>query len=94
MNISEIKKVLLKNGFKVIKIKKKTINKDIESFLFTTIASLFLISFFSILPILNDYLSKLIFNSKLIDNTSKIDFEKTLSGIEVKKKIMNLILYH
>ena len=86
MNISEIKKVLLKNGFKVIKIKKKTINKDIESFLFTTIASLFLISFFSILPILNDYLSKLIFNSKLIDNTSKIDFEKTLSGIEVKKK--------
>ena len=86
MDISEIKKFLLKNGFKVIKIKKKTINKEIQSILYTAISSLALISFFSILPLLNNFISEVKFNSKLIDNTSKIDFEKTLSGKEIIKK--------
>ncbi len=86
MNISEIKKFLTKNGFKVIKIKKKSISKDAHSFLFTAASSLLIIGFFSILPFLNNYFTKLVFNSKLIDNTSKIDFEKTLSGKEIKKK--------
>ena len=86
MNISEIKKNLLKNGFKVIKIKKKTINKDLHSLLFTAFSSLIIIGFFSFLPFLNNYFSQLAFNSKLIDNTSKIDFEKTLSGKEINKK--------
>ena len=86
MNISEIKKNLLKNGFRVIKIKKKTINKDLHSLLFTAFSSLIIIGFFSFLPFLNNYFSQLAFNSKLIDNTSKIDFEKTLSGKEINKK--------
>ena len=85
MNISEIKKYLLKNGFKIIKIKKKSINKELDSFLFTAISSLLLIGFFSLLPILNNYISQAVFNSKLIDNTSKIDFEKTLSGLDIKE---------
>tara|TARA_Y100000590_G_scaffold33_1_gene56 strand:+ start:2232 stop:3347 length:1116 start_codon:yes stop_codon:yes gene_type:complete len=89
MNLTEIKKFLLKNGFKITKIRKKSFNKELNSFLFTGIASLIIIGFFAVLPVLNNYVSQLIFNSKLIDNTSKIDFEKTLSGKEITKNKVN-----
>ena len=86
INIQEIKKILIKQGFKIIKIKKKPLNKDYRSFYFTVFASFILIAFFSVLPTIQTHISKAIFNSQLIENTSKMDFEKTLTGKEIIKK--------
>ncbi len=82
----EAKKNINKNINKLLKIKKKPISNDFRSLYLTCLSSIILISFFSLLPSIANYTSKLIFNSKLIDNTSKIDFEKTMLGQDVKKK--------
>tara|TARA_B100000287_G_scaffold248596_1_gene233688 strand:+ start:49 stop:1161 length:1113 start_codon:yes stop_codon:yes gene_type:complete len=81
-----IKKSILKNTNKILKIKKKPINNDLRSLYLTFFSSLFLIGLFSSLPLISSYTAKLIFDSKLIDNTSKIDFEKTMLGKDINKK--------
>ena len=61
--------------------------KEVISMLYLTfVSALFLIGLFSSLPLISSYTSKLIFDSKLIDNTSKIDFEKTMLGKDINKK--------
>ncbi len=86
MNILELKKNFLKYINKIYKIKKKPINNDLKSFYLTIFSAVFIVGFFSILPSLNKYTSKFFFDSRLIDNTSKIDFEKTLQGKNIDKK--------
>tara|TARA_Y100000590_G_scaffold207509_1_gene234941 strand:- start:1264 stop:2379 length:1116 start_codon:yes stop_codon:yes gene_type:complete len=81
----DFKKTIKKQLLKITKIKTKPINKDLHSFYITIICGFFLIGLFSILPFIVNYTSKIIFNAKLIDNNSKVDFEKTLSGKEIKK---------
>ena len=85
MILSKIEKTVNKHLLKISKIKTKPINKELHSFYITIIFGFFLIGFFSVLPIITNYTSQVIFNAKLIDNTSKIDFEKTLSGKEIIK---------
>ena len=86
MTFQEIKKSILKNTNKIFKIKKKPINNDLRSLYLTFFSALLLIGLFSSLPFISSYTSKLIFDSKLIDNTSKIDFEKTMLGKDINKK--------
>jgi len=86
MSISELKKNFLKNINKIYKIKKKPINNDLRSFYLTIGSAFFIIGFFSILPSISSYTSKFLFDSRLIDNTSKIDFEKTLQGKNIDKE--------
>ena len=86
MIFQEIKKSILKNTNKILRLKKKQINNDLRSLYLTFFSSLLLIGLFSSLPFINRYTSKLIFDSKLIDNTSKIDFEKTMLGKDTTKK--------
>ena len=85
MILNKINKAISKNISNISKIKTKPINKELHSFYVTIIFGILLIGIFSVLPIIKNYTSKMIFNAKLIDNTSKIDFEKTLSGKEIEK---------
>ena len=62
----EAKKNINKNINKLLKIKKKPISNDFRSLYLTCLSSIILISFFSLLPSIANYTSKLIFNSKLI----------------------------
>ena len=86
MIFHEIKKNIFKHTNKILKIKKRPINNDLRSLYLTFFSALFLIGLFSSLPLISRYTSKLIFDSKLIDNTSKIDFEKTMLGKDINKK--------
>ena len=86
MIFHEIKKNIFKHTNKILKIKKKTINNDFRSLYLTFFSALLLIGLFSSLPFISSYTSKLIFDSKLIDNTSKIDFDYTVYTKEILKK--------
>ena len=79
-----MKKKFIDNIIKIYK-KKKIINNNFRSFYLTFISGILLVGFFSALPFISNYTSNLIFNSKLIDNKSKINFEKTLLGKDIEK---------
>ena len=78
--LSSIKKIILDRGYKIYKEQKKSIHKDFASFYYTAIVGIFLIFFFSFTPkaaLLTDIMFS---ESVIVENTSKFDFEKTLSG--------------
>ncbi len=79
-----MKKKFIDNIIKIYK-KKKIINNNFRSFYLTFTSGILLVGFFSALPFISNYTSNLIFNSKLIDNKSKINFEKTLLGKDIEK---------
>ncbi len=84
--VSKIKKILLKKGYKIYKGQTKSIHKDLKSFYYTTIAGIFLVSFFSLTPKALLFTSKIFSDPVIVENTSKMDFEKILNG----KKELNL----
>ena len=51
MRLPEIKKLLLKRGFKVSKLKKSPANKELKNLYFTTLVSIFIIALFFWEPI-------------------------------------------
>ena len=51
MSTNQLKKILIKKGFKVYKLKNKSLYKDYKSLIFTSIVSLVLISIFFSLPL-------------------------------------------
>jgi len=63
-----------------IKKRKSKIENSLLSFFYTSIASLFLIVFFFSSPFLLNYYKNLTKDITEINNNSKINFEKTLSG--------------
>ena len=79
-----MKKKFIDSIVKIYK-KKKIINNNFRSFYLTFASGILLVSFLSALPFISNYTSNLIFNSKLIDNKSKINFEKTLLGKDIEK---------
>ena len=80
INISGIKKILLNKGYKIYKDQKKSIHKDFASFYYTAIIGIFLIFFFSFTPKAALLTDKIFSETVIVENTSKFDFEKTLSG--------------
>ena len=80
MKISEIKKILIRRGFKISRLKKSNSNKDFKNLYLTSFLSLFIIGLFSILPIINNFLNNNFKSSKVIENNSKKYLEKVLSG--------------
>tara|TARA_Y100000590_G_scaffold138476_1_gene158549 strand:- start:3429 stop:4562 length:1134 start_codon:yes stop_codon:yes gene_type:complete len=86
MKLSEIKKILLKRGFKVSKLQKSSINKNFKSLYYTSIASVFIIALFFILPKGAHYTMQVMKSPKETMNSSKINFDKTLSKKKNKSK--------
>ena len=78
--LSSIKKILLNRGYKIYKEQKKSIHKDFASFYYTAIVGIFLIFFFSFTPKAALLTDKIFSEPVIVENTSKFDFEKTLSG--------------
>ena len=77
----------MKKGFKITKVKDGNLFGSLKSIYLTFFCSLFLIVFFYFLPNTSLYLSKTLEKPKEIENNSKSDFEKTISGILIDPKI-------
>ncbi len=87
--VSRIKKILLKNGYKIYKGQTKSIHKDLKSFYYTTIVGIFLVSFFSLTPKALLFTSKIFSDPVIVENTSKMNFERILNGkkeLDLKSK--------
>ena len=80
MHITEIKKILLKRGFYVSRLRKKKFDKELKSIYLTFLSGLFIIGFSFILPSISNFFIKNINSPKEIKNLSKKNLEKILSG--------------
>ena len=80
MKISEIRKILLKKSFKVSRLNRNKINKDLKNIYLTVAFSFVLVGIFSILPLTVNFVNKSINSPKEIKNYSKQNLEKILSG--------------
>ena len=78
INIQTVKKILLKNGYKV--------SKKHEGFLslyYTTFASIFLVIIFYSIPFLLNTSSKIFKKNEIVINSSNKNFNKVLEGKEI-----------
>ena len=82
--LSKIKKILIDQGYKIRKNPNSLFKRKIKPFYFTTLASLFLILFFGFMPTINKNLSKFLIDPKIVENNSKLNFEKVLEGKEIE----------
>ena len=84
LSLSEVKKFLRKKGFTILDKKEKSFEqlRDFKNFYYTSIFGFIIISFFFILPIIDN----LIKNSQEVNNNSKSNLEKLLSGKPTEKK--------
>ena len=80
MSTNQLKKILIKKGFKVYKLKNKSFYKDYKSLIFTSVVSLFLISIFFTLPLSSKLIVDKFERTEVIENYSKKYLEKVLSG--------------
>ncbi len=80
MSTNQLKKILIKKGFKVYKLKNKSLYKDYKSLIFTSIFSLVLISIFFSLPLSSKLIVDKFEKPAVIENYSKKYLEKVLSG--------------
>ena len=80
MNLSEIKRILLKKGFKIYKVPKYSFNKEFRSFFLIVLSSFILIFSFFVLPNVIGFGTKFFATPKIFENKSKKDFQDTLTG--------------
>ena len=80
MNINELKKILLKKGFKISKLKKKSNLGEYKNIITTSYLSLILIFIFSILPETFKFIDNSFIKNTTVENNSKKYLEKVLSG--------------
>ena len=87
INFYEIKKILKKKNFLIIKKKSKVFlkNNSLESLSKTLLSSLIIIFIFFSLPIIFEYRNKNILFSQDFENNSKNDFDKKLDNENLKK---------
>ena len=86
MKLSEIKRILLKKGFRISRVQRHSSNKDLRGVYGTLLTGILLIGFFSILPTTINYVGKNILSSDPIDNNSKKHFDKVFAGKEINTK--------
>ena len=80
MQLSEIKKILIKKGFKINKIQKKSYFKEFKSIYITTFFSILIIGFSFILPVTSNFFFSNFGKPKFKENYSKKYLDKVLSG--------------
>ena len=83
LTFAQVNNFLLKKGFTIKKNSFLSNKSGFRNLYITTFYSFFVILFFFTIPNVIEFKNKNIIISKAIENTSKIDFEKTLEG---KKK--------
>ena len=93
LSLTKIKNILLKKGYKIDKKPSKSLGNDVKNFFYIGLFSFFLIGFFGVLPKITNIVSDVFSKAEIIENNSKKNFEKVLSGKELelspeeKKKI-------
>tara|TARA_B100001027_G_scaffold75719_2_gene51690 strand:+ start:4055 stop:5185 length:1131 start_codon:yes stop_codon:yes gene_type:complete len=80
MNIEEIKKILLKKGFKISRLRRNKNYAKYRSVYISAFVSLFLIGTFAILPSIINIFSDTFKKNNVVENYSKKYLEKVLSG--------------
>ncbi len=85
-SLNKIRKILLLRGYGIYKKQRKNINRDLKNIFFVFFVSLLLISIFGALPKSVKFINKEFYSSKTIENNSKKNFEKVLSGKELELK--------
>ena len=85
-SLTKIKKILLQKGYGIYKKQGKKLNQDSKNIFFVFCISLLLITIFGILPKSVKFINKEFYSSKTIENNSKKNFEKVLSGKELELK--------
>ena len=83
LSLSKIRNILLKKGYIIDKKTPNSLNKNIHNFLLVGACGFFLIGFFSILPVLVKFYNKNFYTAEIIENKSKMNFEKVMSGKEL-----------
>ena len=101
-DLLKIKKILLKKGYKIQKNSSFNL-KPFKSFNYTILTSLILIFSFGILPSVMSFSAKFFSSPLIVENNSKLNFEKTLDGTKIelnnennesdKLRITDLFLY-
>ncbi len=88
-NLLKIKKILLKRGYKIQKDSSLINLNSFKSFYYTILASIFLIFSFGVMPFITSISSKLLSSPLIVENNSKLNFEKVLDGkkYELKNEI-------
>ena len=84
--LSNIKKFLLKKGYTVYRKKAKTINGDFKNLIYVTLSSFLLIFIFSLLPKTVKFAANILIKPEIIENNSKLNFEKVFEGKELELK--------
>ena len=84
--LSNIKKFLIKKGYTVYRKKTKPINRDARNLFFVFLSSFFLIFFFAALPKTVSYTSNILIKPEIVENNSKLNFEKVFEGKELELK--------
>ena len=82
--LSKIKKILIDKGYKIRKNHSSLFTGKLKPFYFTTLASFFLILFFGFMPSINKSLTKFLTVPEIVENNSKLNFEKVLEGKEIE----------
>ena len=83
LSILKIKKFLQDKGYRISK-KNKIISESISSFYYLSLASIFLISFFYLIPIMKNFYITNFADNKIIVNSSNKNFNMVLEGKEIK----------
>ena len=83
IDIFKIKKALQIRGYKISK-KNKLISENFKSLYYTSLASIFLISFFYITPLTLNFFLKIFSEKKIVLNESNKNFNRVLEGKEIK----------
>ena len=86
INLNTIKKILLEKGFTIKKKKSNFFLKDLKSFYFTSLCSLFIILVFTLLPLSVGIKENINVSKETVDNNSNVNFQKVLDGKSIDEK--------
>ncbi len=84
--ISNVKKFFIKKTYNIYRKKTKPVNKDFKNLFIVFLSSFLLILFFSVLPKTTSIAYKIFKKPQIVENNSKLNFEKVFEGKELELK--------
>ncbi len=84
--ISNVKKFFIKKTYNIYRKKTKPVNKDFKNLFIVFLSSFLLILFFSVLPKTISIAYKIFKKPQIVENNSKLNFEKVFEGKELELK--------
>ena len=84
--LSNVKKFFTKKTYNIYRKKTKPVNKDFKNLSLVFLSSFLLILFFSLLPKTASIAYKILKKPQIVENNSKLNFEKVFEGKELELK--------